>query len=232
MGEILNLAARGCLPARSAFVLVAGACDDDPTGPIDGSVKTLDVVPASAWLNPGSTLQLNGDRQGFNWSAVHQSGGVVLVRSRGLYLCRRTDRRRAVASGTAIVYAEAGGIRTAANVTVTAATSTQSRGASSARASRMPRCSAPGRIDATSLAIVAGQAGVIMESTGGQWQLRAGADRGIVHWCLGIERDERVRGRHEWRDFPPDRRRLERDAEPNEQHAARRVGKVGERGLR
>jgi hypothetical protein len=40
-------------------VLLAVSCNDtNPGSPIDGSVLTLDVVPANAWLVAGSTLRL------------------------------------------------------------------------------------------------------------------------------------------------------------------------------
>src|SRR4030095_52629 len=167
----MNLAERARRVAGAlACVLAAVSCDSDPVDPIDGSVESLDVVPASAWLNPGTTLQLDAiakDSSGatsdapVEWSS--SDGRIVSVTQGGA--------ANANAVGSAIITAEAGGVRTAITVTVTPAAqpvtwSVERQGLTDASLLGV------WADDASPLAVVAGQAGVIMESNGGPWQLR------------------------------------------------------------
>jgi hypothetical protein len=100
-------------------VALAISCSDsDPGRPIDGSVLTLDVVPANAWLVSGSTLRLeavartlrSGYQPSVKWSSTDSR--VVSVSTR-----EGASRR----TGSATILAEAGGVETATVITVTTA---------------------------------------------------------------------------------------------------------------
>ena len=147
-------------------MLLAASCDKDPNRP-DGRIRALDVVPANAWLVTGSTLQLETiatDSTGapttvaVRWSSSDTR--VVSVSSTGV--------ASAVALGTATILAEAEGLEARSVVTVTAAApvswSIEHEGVTDA--SLLGVWADPG----SSLAVVAGQAGTIMESTNGTWQ--------------------------------------------------------------
>ena len=175
------------LARASLACILAAACESDPGSPVDGTVRTLDVVPATAWLVPGSSLSLDAtarDSAGgvtnatVRWSTSNAS--VAGVSSSGVVAAGST--------GTATITAEAGGVRTTSTITVTGATPPVSWSVEQEGLTDVSLLGAWG--DATSpLSIVVGQAGVIMESTGGDWRIvPSGTEETLVGiWGTGVD---------------------------------------------
>jgi len=161
--------ARTVCRALACVVLAVSCGDDNPGQPPDGSVRTLEVTPANAWLVVGGSLSLAAvakDSAGevatepVTWSSSDLR--IVSVGSDGVV--------RAVAPGTATILAQAGGVRTNSTITVTTAPASLSW---SVEKEGITDASLLGAwADASSaLTIAVGQFGVILESTGSGWQL-------------------------------------------------------------
>src|SRR5688500_409631 len=108
--------------ARSSFravacVVLAVSCGDDPTQPPDGSVETLEVTPANAWLVIGSSLQLEAVAKDSAGEVVNEP--VTWETSDSRIATVSTDGVvHAVAVGTVAILVSAGGHHASANVTV------------------------------------------------------------------------------------------------------------------
>jgi hypothetical protein len=149
-------------------IFVSG-CNSDPANPDGGAIESLEVIPATAWLVTGTALQLDGvarDQNGvvingpLRWTSSNSS--VATVSGAGLVTAR--------SPGSSTIQAEAGGVRTSSAITVTTAASAvswivENEGITDASVLGV-------WADANSpLAIVAGQNGQIMESSGSGWML-------------------------------------------------------------
>ena len=154
----------------AASLVLAIGCDSDPANPHTGAVLTLDVVPATAWLTPGATLPLEAIPRDSTGAVTSEP--VSWTSSNGAVTVSATGVAHAVSPGTATILAEAGGVRTATTITVTSAAAPVSW---SIEQEGLTDVSLLGAwADASSpFAVVVGQAGVVMESTGGDWQIVA-----------------------------------------------------------